>query len=87
MSTMDIKSKINMMEEVENKERKFGSTLNYYPAYIVMSDGEELPALFTSDQLKDAMERAAKNPEDLVDTETEYADYEGGTFWNWLVGG
>jgi aconitase A len=78
MGAIDIKSKINMKEELENKERKFGSTLNYYPAYVVMSEGEEVPALFTADQLKEAMDRAAKNPEDIEEEET--------SFWSWLTG-
>jgi hypothetical protein len=76
MGTIDIKSKINMKEEVENKDRAFGSNLSYYPAYVVMSDGEEVPALFTPGQLQRAMERAARNPEDLEDNST--------SFWGWL---
>lgn len=76
MSAKDIKSKIDMTEEVENKERTFGSNLSYYPAYVVVSKGEEVPALFTPGQLKRAMERAARNPEDLEEDES--------TFWGWL---
>lgn len=78
MRTIDIKSKIDMKEEVENKERTFGSNLSYYPAYVVMSDGEEVPALFTPGQLQTAMERAARNPEDLEEEDT--------SFWSWIFG-
>lgn len=76
MGTIDIKSKIDMKEEVENKDRTFGSNLKYYPAYVVVSEGKEVPALFTPGQLETAMERAARNTEDLEDGDT--------SFWSWL---
>lgn len=76
MGKIDIDSKIKMKEEVENKDRLFGSTTSYYPAYIVKSDGEEVPALFTAKQLERAMERASRNPEDLESEKT--------SFWEWL---
>ena len=75
---MKLDSKIKMVEELDNKERKFGSCLAYYPAYVVMVDGKEVPALFTIDQLNDAMGRASRNPEDMPK--------ESGNFFNWLFG-
>ena len=76
MGKIDIDSKIKMSEEVENKDRAFGSCSSYYPTYVVMVDGKEIPALFTIDQLNNAMERANRNPEDLEDKDT--------SFWGWL---
>lgn len=73
---MSIKSKINMNEEVINKERTFGSNTSYYPAYVVFSDGNEVPALFTMDQLNIAMARAARNVEDMPK--------ENCSFFSWL---
>lgn len=70
-----VESKIVMDEEVENKDRTFGSCLSYFPAYVVMVDGKEVPALFTFDQLNDAMQRANRNTEDMP-TET--------SFFSWL---
>ena len=75
---MSVKSKINMNEEVINKERTFGSNTSYYPAYVVLSDGKEVPALFTMEQLNTAMARAARNVEDMPK--------ESGNFFSWLFG-
>ena len=55
---MGLESKIDLKEEVINKERTFGSNTSYYPAYIVLSDGKEVPALFTMDQLMDQILKA-----------------------------
>jgi len=72
-----MKSKVLKEESVGNKERKFGAAPKYYPCMLVDHDGSEVPMLFTSNQLKVAMERASKNPEDI----------EGGkSFWEWLMG-
>ncbi len=57
-------SKILMTEKVENKERKFGSQLEYYPCKIITPSGEA-NALFTKNQIEVAIERAARNPEDI----------------------
>jgi hypothetical protein len=55
-----MKSEILTEEKVENKDRKFGSRLIYYPCVI---DGKK--ALFTENQLKIAIERGKKNTEDF----------------------
>lgn len=73
---MSIDSKILLKEEVENKERKFGSNTSYFPAYVELLDGTEFPALFTKKQLDEAMARAARNSEDLPK--------ESGNFFTWL---
>ncbi len=72
-----MKSQIYLKEELQNKERKFGSNLNYYPAKVHLVDGKEMSALFTLDQIKDAMERAMRNPEDLPK--------EHSSFFSWLL--
>lgn len=58
-------STIKLTEQVENKDRKFGSALAYYPAVIVDEDGNKFNALFTAGQIERAVNRAEKNPEDI----------------------
>lgn len=65
-----MKSKLLKEERVTNDERIFGSTNYYYPCRIKTEDGEELVALFTEDQLKIAIARAGKNPEDIEKTKS-----------------
>lgn len=59
-----ISSRIELSEQVENKEFRFGQTSHYYPCIVHTRHGEE-PALFTLDQIQVAIERARDNPEDL----------------------
>lgn len=49
---------------LHNQDRRFGSSLGYVPALIENENGFLAPALFTAEQIKDAMERARTNPED-----------------------
>ena len=69
-----MESVIRIDEVVENTERKFGSSKYYYPCQIVNEDGELVNALFTQDQINDAIFRPEKNPEDMPDV----------SFWDWL---
>lgn len=62
---MGINSKIFLSEEVENTERKFGSTTRYLPAYIVDEGENEVAAMFTEHEIRVAVERALENPEDM----------------------
>ena len=55
-----MKSEIDTSEEVANIDRTFGSGLYYFPCMV---DGK--PALFTKTQIKDALERAERNPKDI----------------------
>ena len=73
---MSLDSKIEMKEEVINKNRAFGSSTSYFPAYVVLTDGKEVPALFTMDQLNIAMARASRNVEDMPKEDT--------SFFSWL---
>ncbi len=78
--SIDVKSTIYKSEKVDNKERLFGSTLEYYPVMIKKSRGSEdsTPLLFTENELEVAADRAARNPEDLPDTSKN--------FFEWLFG-
>lgn len=60
-----MRSKLYLEEEVDNKDRKFGSALKYQPVLLVDEDGNEIPALFTEDQIATAVQRALRNPEDI----------------------
>lgn len=60
-------SRINLIEAVRNKQRKFGANLEYFPCKIELLDGTIKNALFTMDQLEIAMDRADANPEDFVE--------------------
>jgi hypothetical protein len=59
-----MKSKMVLGEVVQNKERKFGSQTEYYPCEIKQED-ESVYALFTKDQVDEAIERANRNVEDI----------------------
>jgi hypothetical protein len=63
-----MKSKIYLKEIVENKDRKFGSLLEYYPARVETEDGKVFNALFTENDINEAMLRAESNPEDIPKT-------------------
>lgn len=49
---------------VLNQQRRFGSGVRYIPALIENEVGDFSPALFTSEQIQDAIARARSNPED-----------------------
>lgn len=52
---------------VRNTQRKFGANRRYFNVRLELPDGREVIALFTKHQLRVALKRARKNPEDLVD--------------------
>lgn len=60
-----MKGKVYLEESVDNQDRKFGSALEYFPCYVVDEDGNNIPALFTEDQIATAIQRAHRNPEDI----------------------
>lgn len=51
--------------EVTNQDHKFGANKTYYAIRIQLADGTEKTALFTWNQLAEAIERAEKNQEDI----------------------
>lgn len=72
-----MKSVIWLSEKIENLKRRFGSQLYYYPCKIVFSNGKELNALFTRNQLKIAVQRSNKNLEDLDNSKELIKEYLG----------
>lgn len=60
-----MKSRIVLADAVANRNRRFGAAPFYYPAEIDRGGGRIDPALFTPDQLADAVARAQDNPEDV----------------------
>lgn len=66
-----MRSRIYAQDRVDNTERKFGSAQAYYPA-VLHTEGVagDIPMLFTGQQIDEAMERAAKNPEDVPKPKT-----------------
>lgn len=60
-----MKSKIYMKEVLKNKDRKSAAAPEYYPARIKGVNGEMTTALFTMNDLLDAVDRANKNKEDI----------------------
>ena len=73
-----IKSNIRLEEVVENKNRKFGANLEYYPTIVCRGNGPAVPALFTENEIETAIIRANKNPEDCPEKEK--------TFWQSIFG-
>ena len=59
---------INARTAVFNTKRKFGAALAYIPAIVVLH-GREQGALFTEDQLLEAVRRGKLNPEELPKVE------------------
>ena len=62
-----MESVIRIDELVENKERKFGRSKYYYPCRVVNEDGGNVNALFTQEQINDAIFRAERNSEVMED--------------------
>ena len=62
---MKIKSKLFLSEKVKNTSPKINSDAEYFCAYLVLEDGSVKPALFTDFDIKKAITRAEKNPEDM----------------------
>jgi len=50
---------------VENKDKKFGAAHEYYAVWVQNTKGKEYPLLFTERELRVAIDRAEKNPEDI----------------------
>ena len=57
----------DMTRPIHNAAHKFGEGQIYYRAIIRDERGKRVAALFTADQLDDAVARARRNPEDAPD--------------------
>lgn len=60
-----VASIMDMNEEVNNLKKHQLANATYFPCYINTKDNTVTPALFTERELRVAMERAEKNPEDI----------------------
>lgn len=60
-----MRSRLYSEDCLRNGSRKFGSATIYYPAVLIRFDGEAEPMLFTAREIDAALDRAAKNPEDI----------------------
>ena len=58
-----MRSVLFLQERVVNSKRRFGQTEHYFPCTVVVGN-KRVPALFTPDQVRTAMNRARENPED-----------------------
>ncbi len=67
-----MKSLIELEEVVENKERRFGQNLQYFPCKVVDADGKEHNALFSASQIEKAVARADTNPEDVPEDKRNF---------------
>ena len=64
---MKIKAKrIGDLQQVDNTQRRFGSTNKYNFIRVQLEDGKEVPLLFTDKEIQTALDRASKNPEDIL---------------------
>ena len=59
------KNRLGDMSEVENKLKHFAANSTYNHIRAQFPNGEEKSLLFTDNEIKKALERANKNPEDL----------------------
>lgn len=55
---------IDLRRPVANKLHKFGEAAEYYRGAVIDRDGNPQTGLFTADQVREAMLRALRNPED-----------------------
>lgn len=67
MSKRTIKSMIWQDDIVENKEASRTASSEYLHVYVENCQGEIVPALYTKKEIQKGIERAEKNPEDIVE--------------------
>ena len=60
----DTRQRLGELEIVENTSRRFGSANDYCVVYVQV-DGEVVPLMMTPRECGMALDRAAKNPEDM----------------------
>ena len=56
---------IDLRAPVDNADHKFGEAKAYFRADVISEAGETHPALLTDVQVREALLRALRNPEDL----------------------
>ena len=84
---MSIKSRIYLSENVPNtKPRGPNADAEYAIAYVCDATGACVPALFTDTELAKAVQRAAKNPEDVPPAYVEPEVEVKVSWWRKLLG-
>lgn len=88
---MSVKSRIYVTESVSNTvPRGPKADANYIVTYVVFPDGTMKPALFTDNDIKRALFRADKNPEDVLapyeEPDAVEPDTETKSWWDKLRG-
>ena len=61
-----LRKPIDMRKPIVNLDHEFGEASTYFRADVIGMDGRRRAALFTADQLQKAVDRALRNPEDVV---------------------
>lgn len=56
---------IDLRAPVDNADHKFGEAKAYFRADVISEAGQTHPALLTDAQVREALLRALRNPEDL----------------------
>lgn len=64
MSAAPVRGAIFASERIVNINRRFGAAPEYLPAYLIQNGRAARPLLLTTDQIRDAAERADANRED-----------------------
>ena len=59
------RNRVYLEERRENKAHKFGETNGYTFISIISHSGKELPGFLTDSQIREALQRAKRNPEDI----------------------
>ena len=68
MSKRSWKVRMGKLIRVPNRAKKFGANKSYLLTKLQQPNGKEVYPLFTDNQIKAALARARKNPEDLLET-------------------
>ena len=68
MSKRSWRIRMGKLVRVPNKAKKFGANASYLLTKLQRPKGSEVYALFTDHQIEVALQRARRNPEDLLET-------------------
>lgn len=71
MTQSPVTGYIRTGERIPNKDRRFGSALEYILVHLLQPNQDPQPVLFTVEQIRDGIDRAKTNPEDLLPFEPE----------------
>lgn len=63
---MSTNSVIRLDDLIENKSAHLAANKQYYMVYVLSSHGKSIPCLLTEDDVTKGIDRAVRNPEDVV---------------------